>query len=198
MQNDKRMVGTYEVINSIHIGDKEIALGENMNDPHGLFYMVCDIKGNEVFEHYYNILCSENFIEIAKLYGERVNEQITKTATELEQENVSRLIVTEDMCKKDIFNENLEGKLLVIKAEMLRPEYRTSTHQIMRCTGGNGSRPDGIGMSVFGDLLFSGKHMKYGRMDILGELKLEHYPEWINSKIKELDMKKKDHKEKER
>ena len=47
-------------------------------------------------------------------------------------------------------------------------------------------------------LLFSGKHMKYGRMDILGELKPEHYPEWINSKIKELDVKKKDHKEKER
>lgn len=197
MQNDKRMVGTYEVINSIHIGDKEIALGENMNDPHGLFYMVCDIKGNEVFEHYYNILCSDNFIEIAKLYGERVNEQITKTATELEQENVPRLIVTEDMCKKDIFSENLEGKLLVIKAEMLRSEYRTATHQIMRCTGGNGARPDGIGVSVFGDLLFSGKHMKYGRMDILGELKPEHYPEWINSKIKELDVKKKDHKEKE-
>ncbi len=197
MQNDKRMVGTYEVINSIHIGGKEIALGENMNDPHGLFYMVCDIKGNEVFEYYHNILCSDNFIEIAKLYGERVNEQIAKTAAELEQENAPHELITEDMCEKGIFSENLEGKLLAIKADILYPEYRTATHQIMRCTGGNGTRPDGIGMSVFGDLIFSGKHMKYGRMDILGELKPEHYPEWVKGKLKELDAKKKEKKEKE-
>lgn len=43
MDDEKRIVGGYEVINSVHIGDREIVLGENMNDKDGLYYMVSNV-----------------------------------------------------------------------------------------------------------------------------------------------------------
>ena len=41
---EKRMAGDYEVIQAVHIGDREVVLGENPQDETGMKYM-CAFAG---------------------------------------------------------------------------------------------------------------------------------------------------------
>ena len=85
--NSVRTVGEYKVVNAIHIGDKEIILGENMQAADNNFYMVCFSERNDIFEYYNNILVSDNFIEIAEIFSDRLREQIDSVKKEIENES---------------------------------------------------------------------------------------------------------------
>ena len=56
MNEDKRKIGEYTVRNAMYVGRKEYALCENMNDPHGMFYMTCVVTANDLFEFYSEVL----------------------------------------------------------------------------------------------------------------------------------------------
>ena len=176
MADGKRMADNYEIINTIHIGDKEIVLGVDMKNPDGHYYMVADYERNELFEQYSNALVNNNFIEIAEIFSDRLREQIEKIKTE--EMDMPKSIITADMCDS-ITDKDLEGEIIVIEPNVLRPEYRTEAHQIMRCTGGNGASVDARGSAVFCDYLYKDKHTRFERYDVLGILKKEHYPEWL-------------------
>lgn len=183
MENEKRYVGGYEVINSVHIGDKELLLGENMKDSEGKLYMTCYAEQNFIAEVYTEATVSDNFLEIAEVFADRLKEQVTNTLDAQDKICKARKIITADMCNTDIFNENLIGKILVVNASELRPEYRTDINQIFICENGNGANPNGHGSSLYGDHLAMGKRAMFYRCDILGELKPEYYPEWLHNKI---------------
>lgn len=76
---EKRMAGDYEIIQSIHIGDREIVLGENPRDETGEKYMCAFCQQNELFAAYSEVMCSDNYAEMVKMFGERVTEQAENT-----------------------------------------------------------------------------------------------------------------------
>ena len=39
MADEKRMAGDYEITHSVHIGDKEIVIGEDLDNKDGYFYI---------------------------------------------------------------------------------------------------------------------------------------------------------------
>ena len=43
---EKRMAGDYEVIQAVHIGDREVVLGENPQDETGMKYMCAFCRQN--------------------------------------------------------------------------------------------------------------------------------------------------------
>lgn len=178
---DARMADNYRIINSFHIGDKEIVLGIDMKDSDGNYYMVADYEKNELFEQYSNACVGNDFIEIAEIYSNRLKEQIDKLKTA--EKDCPKTMITSDMCDS-ITDRDLEGEIIVIDHTLLRPEYRTETHQIVRCTGGNGARVDARGSAVFCDYLYKDKHTRFERYDVLGILKKEHYPEWLTKRLK--------------
>lgn len=180
MNTEIRKAENYKIINSIHIGDKEIVLGIDMQNPDGNFYMVADYERNELFEKYSNALVSSNYIEIAEIYSDRLKDQIEKVKTA--EKDMPKGIIAADMCDS-ITDKDLEGKIIVIEANTLRPEYRTEAHQIVRCTGGNGARPDARGSAVFCEYLYKDKNTRFERYDVLGILKKEHYPEWLTKRL---------------
>ena len=49
MDEEKRMAGDYEIIHAMHIGDREIVIGENQADPNGQFYMCAYCQSNGLF-----------------------------------------------------------------------------------------------------------------------------------------------------
>lgn len=183
MENEKRYVGGYEVINSVHIGDKKLLLGENMKDSEGKFYMTCYAEQNFIAETYTDAIVRDNFLEIAEVFADRLKEQVKNTLDAQDKICKGRKIITADMCNTDIFNENLVGKILVVNANELHPEYRTDINQIVFCKNGNGTKPNGYGSSIYGDYLATGEKTMLHRCDILGELKPEHYPEWVEDRI---------------
>ena len=69
MEQEKRMVGEYEIRNAIHIGDRELLLGVNMNDSNGKYYMTCYAKSNFVVEYYEEALASDDFCRQIKRTG---------------------------------------------------------------------------------------------------------------------------------
>ena len=79
MEQEKRMVGDYEIRNAIHIGDRELLLGVNMNDSNRKYYMTCYAKSNFVVEYYEEALASDDFLEIAQIFADRLKEQVEKT-----------------------------------------------------------------------------------------------------------------------
>lgn len=49
MDNEIRKAGDYEITHSIHIGDRELVLGENLNAEGGNFYLAAYCKINGLF-----------------------------------------------------------------------------------------------------------------------------------------------------
>ena len=77
-KEEKRLIGEYKVINSMFIGSKEVALCENLKDPHGLYYMTCDVHNNDFYEFYNNVYKNEDYIMVVKNYADRIEGEIEK------------------------------------------------------------------------------------------------------------------------
>ena len=176
MADEVRKIGEYKVTNSLHMGDREYALCENMDDPHGLYYMTCVVRANDFYEFYDEVLSGDNYLQIAKLFADRIQTAIAEQIKEAEKHPAG--LITADMCD-GIRDKNLEGEIIVIRAEELHPEFRTETHQIVLCTGGNGAKPNARGSAVFCESLTDCEKGRFDRVNVLGILKKECYPEWV-------------------
>ena len=69
---ETRKIGDYSVKYAMYIGHKDIALGENPNADKDERYMCCFVETNAIFERYSGVLVSDDFAEIAKVFGQRV------------------------------------------------------------------------------------------------------------------------------
>ena len=54
----RRMAGDYEIIQAIHIGDREIVLGEKPQSESGDKYMCAFCQQNELFAAYSEVMCT--------------------------------------------------------------------------------------------------------------------------------------------
>ena len=172
-ENEKRMAGDYEIIHAIQVGDREIVLGENLMDVNGQKYMCAFCTANELFAQYDDLNVSDDYMEILKYYGERVVKQAEKTRAELSKpriQGIDNTPITTGMCDPISYMDNIEGKVIVIKPEVLKREYRSATHQLKLCTGGFGSHPNSRGSACFCTDLYSGKSSRFERMDVLGTM----------------------------
>jgi len=86
-------------------------------------------------------------------------------------------------CKPDSRNDDYTGKLIIVKASELKPEYRTADSQLMVCSHGNGARPNAKGTTVFGTELYSGVSVCYGRHQIEGIADPGKMPDWAVEKM---------------
>lgn len=181
MSDEKRMAGDYEIIQSVHIGDREIVIGENPENQDGQKYMCAYCTANELFARYDEVLVSDDYPEIVKIYGERVAEQAEKTRVELitpKIQGIPNAALTAKDCTPVSYDDDLNGKVVVIKPEVLRREYRMATRQIKLCVGGFGASPHSRGSACYCVDLYSGKESRFERRDILGTLEPEKLPKW--------------------
>lgn len=79
-----------------------------------------------------------------------------------------------------------EGKLLVLKPEILRDEYKTPDDQLFYATGGFGTKPNARGRKVFGYFFKDNEESQYYREDFIGVVKDECLPEWAKDKLAEM------------
>ena len=178
--DEKRMVGDYTVINSMYIGHKEIILGENQKAASGERYVCCYAERALFYEQYLEAQVSDDFAEIVKLYGERV----TQAADEIiqETEKVTSEIgmndeITAKDCKSISSDDAIEDKVIVIRGNVLRPEFRHASHQLMLCTGGFGAQKNARGRTCYCISLYSGKQTSFYRGDVLGVMDKRSLPE---------------------
>lgn len=181
MDEEKRMAGDYEIIHAMHIGDREIVIGENQADPDGQFYMCAYCQSNSLFAAYNEVMVSDEYAEIVKLFGQRVTEQAEKTRQELFKpkfQGIENAPLTARDCNVIDYTDDLHNKVVILKPDALRREYRVATHQILFCTGGFGASPRSRGSACYCVNLYTGETDRYERRDILGTISEDQLPKW--------------------
>ncbi len=142
---EKRMAGDYVITHALKIGDREIVLGEDPNGVGDERYMCAFCETNSLFASYTEVMVSKDYPELVKLFGERVAEQAEKTRIALngpKLQGIPNAPITSEGCEVIGWQHDLRGKVIVIKPEVLRPEYRRATCQLQLCTGGFGASPE--------------------------------------------------------
>lgn len=193
MNDEKRMAGDYEIIHAMHIGDQEIVVGENPAAVVGQMYMCAFCEQNEIFARYDEVLCSDDYAEIIGIYGQRVTEQAEKTRIELKGPKIqgtSNAPITTAGCTPITADDDLNGKVVVIRPDILRHEYRRATNQVALCDGGFGASPRSRGSACYCVNLYTGKTSRFERRDILGVLKDDQIPKWAQLRLAQSKQKK--------
>ena len=190
----KRMAGDFEILQAIRIGDREIVLGENPSGVDGERYMCAFCQSNGLMAVYTEIMASGNYPELVKLFGRRVAEQAEKTLAALDGpklQGIPDAPNTAEGCDVIGYQHDLKGKIVVIRPEVLRPEYRRATNQLQLCTGGFGSSPNSRGTACFCTELYSGRTSRFERSDILGIVAPEELPQWARQRLEDIQQAEK-------
>lgn len=197
MNDKKRMAGTYEVTHSFEIGKKEIIIGEDKNASPDERFVVADYENNGIFERYVNALVGNDFAEIAKIFAERIKNESEMVIEELSKIEVDTTPICADGCTVISTEDSIKNKVVVIRADVFKPEYQIATMQLQLCTGGFGCESNSRGSACFCTNLYSGKESRYERRDILGVIEKDNLPEWAKQRLDEVQ-KERAEKRKER
>jgi len=190
---EKRMMGDYEIIHALHIGDREIIVGDNPNAIKDERYVCANLQYIDVFIKPEDAVVSDDFTEIIQEYGKRLAEQAEKTRPLVMKPKIQGIdtrVLTEKDCKLIDYNDNLNGKIIVIKPSALRREYQMCTNQIMLCTGGFGASPHSRGNACFCVDLYTGKSCRQERPDVMGTLERPQLPKWAELTLIHHELKK--------
>ncbi len=186
MSNETRKVGDYEILTSVYIGEHEIVLCENSKAPSDKVFLCGYLEDNGIFVRLNNCLVSDSYAEIAEIFGERVVEKSKEVQKKLEciEKNIGNdTELKEDDCVPDYYKNSIEGRIVILKGDILRPEYRRASSQLLLCTGGFGAQASARGRCCFATRLYDGKNTQFRREDILGIVPEEKLPEWAKNKL---------------
>lgn len=183
MNDKKRMAGNYEVTHSFEIGKKEIIIGEDKKASPDERFVVADYENNGIFERYVNALVGNDFADIAKIFAERIKNEAERVMDEISKIEVDTIPIYADGCTVISSEDSIKNKVVVIRADVFKPEYQIATMQLQLCTGGFGCVPHSRGSACFCTNLYSGKESRYERRDILGIIEKDKLPDWAKERL---------------
>lgn len=82
--------------------------------------------------------------------------------------------------------QDYKGKLLIIRAEVLKEECRTPENQLFLASSGFGCSPNSSGRKVYGQFLSDGEKTQFYRSDFVGVISDEHIPDWAKEKMEQI------------
>ena len=85
--------------------------------------------------------------------------------------------------------QDYTDRLLILRAEVLKEEFRTPENQLFLAKNGFGCDPNARGRKVFGQFLSDGEKTHFNRSDFVGVIADEHIPDWAREKLSELTAK---------
>lgn len=200
MNDEKRMIGSYKVEQSIHLGNKEVVLGVDKKEEYP--FMVCyGFYDNPLGAAWATeAIGTDDYLEAMQIFLDRVQGQVEMARAEQDKYKFDMTPFTADDCIPDNKGKSIVGKVVVINAEPKRYEYQHSAYQLILADGGNGAT-GGRGQAVFGTCLATGERGRWERYDVLGEIKPERMPDWAKeafAKIEPQEKAKKPHGREER
>ena len=140
MSKEKRMLGNYEITQSIYIGDKEVVFGVDTKDPHPFMVCYCDYHNPLSAALPTEGVASDDYLEAMQIFVDRVQSQIDRTKEELSKLPFDKTVFTKEHCIPDDGMRNIVGKVVVINSEPKRYEYQHPAYQLILADGGYGVR----------------------------------------------------------
>ncbi len=197
MENEvKRMAGSYEVEQSIHIGKKEVVFGVDRKEEYPFLVCYCTYDNPMSMAWAEDAAGFDNYLEAMQEFLDRVQCQMNLVRAEQKKYTCDLTPFTIEDCIPDNRKESVVGKVVVINAEVNRYEYRHSIYQLVLADGGNGAL-GGRGQAVFGTCLADGKRARWERYNVLGEIKPERMPEWAKEALAKVRIKEKERRSQE-
>ena len=181
MNESKRIINDYEIIQSFYVGEKEVVVGENKNAEYR--YICGYYESNEIFERINDCRASNDYLDIMTLFCDRAKEQV-ELCKQTQKTEIG--ILTPDMYSPVNIYDDLTGKVVVEKIDNLRREYQNAENQLFYVTGGNGAKPNARGTKVFGYSFASKKHCYIRRYDVEGVVDKTTLPEWAKTDLAEI------------
>ncbi|NLK77920.1 MAG: hypothetical protein GX284_09490 [Clostridiales bacterium] len=183
----KEVIGDYEVLASVHVGEKEVVIGEKEPNNDGLRFMCGYMERTDIFNLCNECVYSDDYIEIAHLFGSRIKEAAELFKNKDKELGIPVTVITEKDCIPDHYSHDINGKVIAIDPKVLKPEFQRADKQLYLVTGGFGASANSRGSAVFCTNLLTGKSTRYERMDVMGEVKPECMPEWAKRKLESMN-----------
>ena len=183
----KEVIGDYEVLASVHVGEKEVVIGEKEPNNDGLRFMCGYMERTDIFNLCNECVYSDDYIEIAHLFGSRIKEAAELFKNKDKELGIPVTVITEKDCIPDHYSHDINGKVIAIDPKVLKPEFQRADKQLYLVTGGFGASANSRGSAVFCTNLLTGKSTRYERMDVMGEVKPECMPEWAKRKLETMN-----------
>ena len=180
---EKEMAGDYEILQFIRLGGKQLLLG--YNDKDGVApYMTCYRQVNLLGDYVYpEAVASADYMEIMQTFLERLQQQKEMVEQFRAQRNVPFELLGREHCRQRGEDEDLTGKLIILRPTSLSPEYRTADCQLGFALGGFGCTPGAGGRAVYFEELYSGETCRWNIGDVLGIADLDTLPGWATEKL---------------
>lgn len=89
-------------------------------------------------------------------------------------------------CAAGMYDENVKGKVLVMKPETLKESCWSRQAQLWLATGGFGCDPKASGRAIYATCLGDGEQTRWNREDFIGVLDERYLPEWAREKLEAL------------
>ena len=147
---------------------------------------------NELFTAYQHCIADDSYPHILGIFSERMTDAVKELERQLSAENKAAVdnrpynqqkCLSTDQCNLVSHADDLHQKVVIIKPDVLKPEYQLATRQLYLCTGGFGASPNSRGSACFCTSLFSGKHSRFERSDILATLEADAVPKWAQKEL---------------
>ena len=197
MSEEKRMIGSYEVEHSIHLGDKEVILGVDKKEQYPFMVCYCTYDNPLGVPWATEAVGSDDYLEAMQIFLDRVQAQVELVKNEQEQYRFDKTPFTIDDCIPDDRTRSIVGKVVVMDVEPKRYEYQHPAYQFVLAESGHGAT-GGRGQAVFGTCLATGERGRWERFDVLGEIKPEKMPDWAKEALEEIKAQAKEKKQKNR
>lgn len=191
MGKEKRMIGDYTVLSSVNVGEKEIIIASNEQSTNGDKFLCGFVERNDLFELYKECVASDDYIEIAHLFGSRIANEAEQFREQVKKLDIPITVITEADCIPDHYSKDINGKVIAIDPKVLKPEFQRADRQLYVVTGGFGASANSRGSAVFCTNLHTGESTRYERMDVMGEVKFECMPDWAKEKIAAMNRNRK-------
>lgn len=136
MSEEKRMLGNYEVTQSIYVGDKEVVLAVDKKEQYPFLVCYCDYHNPLSAAWATEGVASDDYLEAMEIFTERVQSQIDRTRAELSKFPFDKAVFTKEHCIPDDHKSNIVGKVVVLNAEPKRYEYQHPAYQL-KLNGGD-------------------------------------------------------------
>ena len=100
--------------------------------------------------------------------------------------SVDKTPLTAEDCEAVDYRQSIKDKVVVIKADIFKPEYRISVNQLCLCTGGFGSSANSRGTACFCTNLYTGESVQFKRQDVLGTIEKDKLPDWAKEGLEKV------------
>lgn len=203
MENDKKIIRLnnvdYEILREDTVGGNHFYMaGPGQDDKQEYIIGTIDKTLESIGREFYAVeKKSSDYIEVTKYFYKNLLKAVEKLR-ESEPKDIPFMVLSSSDCNSIHDYTTLAGKLVVLDADVLYPEFQNSMHQLYLAEGGFGCNPKGSGNAIFAENLYTGESCRIERYDVIGVIKQDKLPQWAKDKLEEKESQKEKTKGEER